>query len=211
MTPPSIPLTRKPFEEQVVSQCAGCGCGCGYVLYKAQGKPVDLYGHPADPKGMGSLCSKGITLVQEVAQNPLRLPWLLPVARAGTFKHLPRTSQGANKRTPEGKVAIVLDRHLSSLEEYLLARQLGDVFRGCTRAGLQSLGGLLQPVAELHVNNWLGGRACLLRGYVYEIFGGCRWKDLPTLSALALRYATLCAKAKRQVLLNPIKAAFFYE
>ena len=127
MKPPSVALTVKSFDEQVVSVCAGCGCACAYVLYKEKGQLVDLYGHPADPKGMGSLCSKGITYIQEITNNPLRLIGFYlnerePVALSES------EAFDIAKRKLKGKIAIILDRHLSSLEEYLLARSVGDVF-----------------------------------------------------------------------------------
>lgn len=104
-------------------------------MYKAQGKPVDLYGHPADPKGMGSLCSKGITLLQEVVQNPLRLLGFYLWQGQELLNISQEQAKELIKERLRGKIAIVLDRHLSSLEEYLLARQLG-MFSWMHRAGL---------------------------------------------------------------------------
>jgi NADH-dependent fumarate reductase subunit C len=208
MTPPSIPLTRKPFEEQVVSQCAGCGCGCGYVLYKAQGKPVDLYGHPADPKGMGSLCSKGITLVQEVAQNPLRLLGFYLRQGQELLNISQEQAKELIKERLKGKVAIVLDRHLSSLEEYLLARQLGDVFVDAPVLGYNP--------SEVFFNHWQN--YMLIIGWeaepVFSEVMSMRYlvdavERSAHLVCVSSRYATLCAKAKRQVLLNPIKQLSF--
>jgi NADH-dependent fumarate reductase subunit C len=208
MTPPSIPLTRKPFEEQVVSQCAGCGCGCGYVLYKAQGKPVDLYGHPADPKGMGSLCSKGITLLQEVAQNPLRLLGFYLWQGQELLNISQEQAKELIKERLKGKIAIVLDRHLSSLEEYLLARQLGDVFVDAPVLGYNP--------SEVFFNQWQN--YMLIIGWeaepVFSEVMSMRYlvdavERSAHLVCVSSRYATLCAKAKRQVLLNPIKQLSF--
>jgi NADH-dependent fumarate reductase subunit C len=208
MTPPSIPLTRKPFEEQIVSQCAGCGCGCGYVLYKAQGKPVDLYGHPADPKGMGSLCSKGIILLQEVAQNPLRLLGFYLWQGQELLNISQEQAKELIKERLKGKVAIVLDRHLSSLEEYLLARQLGDVFVDAPVLGYNP--------SEVFFNQWQN--YMLIIGWeaepVFSEVMSMRYlvdavERSAHLVCISSRYATLCAKAKRQVLLNPIKQLSF--
>jgi NADH-dependent fumarate reductase subunit C len=208
MTPPSIPLTRKPFEEQVVSQCAGCGCGCGYVLYKAQGKPVDLYGHPADPKGMGSLCSKGITLLQEVAQNSLRLLGFYLWQGQELLNISQEQAKELIKERLKGKVAIVLDRHLSSLEEYLLAKQLGDVFVDAPVLGYKP--------SEVFFNQWQN--YMLIIGWeaepVFSEVMSMRYlvdavERSAHLVCVSSRYATLCAKAKRQALLNPIKQLSF--
>ena len=116
------------------------------MLYKAQGKPVDLYGHPADPKGMGSLCSKGITLLQEVAQNPLRLLGFYLWQEQELLNISQEQAKELIKERLRGKIAIVLDRHLSSLEEYLLARQLGDVFVDAPVLGYNS--------SEVFFNQW---------------------------------------------------------
>ncbi len=208
MIPPSVPLTRKPFEEQVVSLCAGCGCGCGYVLYKDQGKPTDLYGHPADPKGMGSLCSKGITLLQEVAQNPLRLLGFYLWEGQGFINISQSQAEKLIKEHLRGKVAIVLDRHLSSLEEYLLARQLGDVFVDAPVVGFEP--------SETFFNRWQN--YMLIIGWeaepVFSEVMSMRYlvdavERSAHLVCVSSRFATLCAKAKRHVLLNPIKQLAF--
>ncbi|RMH02110.1 MAG: dehydrogenase, partial [Aquificota bacterium] len=68
-----LPLTAKDFDDRKVGLCAGCGCSCGYIAYFKGSKLVDIYGDPSDPRGMGSLCTKGITYLHELTQNPLRL------------------------------------------------------------------------------------------------------------------------------------------
>jgi NADH-dependent fumarate reductase subunit C len=178
------------------------------VLYKAQGKPVDLYGHPADPKGMGSLCSKGITLVQEVAQNPLRLLGFYLWQGQELLNISQEQAKGLIKERLRGKVAIVLDRHLSSLEEYLLAKQLGDVFVDAPVLGYKP--------SEVFFNQWQN--YMLIIGWeaepVFSEIMSMRYlvdavERSAHLVCVSARYATLCAKAKRQVLLNPIKQLSF--
>jgi len=73
LRPTSKPLTVKEFDREACGICAGCGCSCGYIAYFREGKLVDLYGHPSDPNGMGSFCTKGITYIQQLPDNPLRL------------------------------------------------------------------------------------------------------------------------------------------
>ena len=207
MKPPSIPLTAKAFDGQKVGLCAGCGCGCAYVLYTAGGRPVDLYGHPADPKGMGSLCSKGITYIQEIPQNPLRL--------LGAYlneEEPKRISQDQAlelaKGKLKGKIAIVLDRHLSSLEDYLLARSVADVFVDA-------------PVVDFRpstafFNRWQDYKLILsweaepvfseVMATRYIVDGVEKGAHLVCISS---KFATICSKAKTRLLLNPFQQLSF--
>ncbi|WP_333785298.1 dehydrogenase [Thermocrinis sp.] len=207
MTPPTIPLTVKPFDEQVVSLCAGCGCGCGYVLYREKGSIADLYGHPADPKGMGSLCSKGITYIQEITNNPLRLTGFYlnekePIALS-EFEAFDLAKQKL-----KGKIAIILDRHLSSLEEYLLARLIGDVFVDAPVLDFKP--------SNVFYNMWQDYKLIIaweaepvfsevmsMRYIVDAVEKGSH------LVCISSRYSTVCSKAKTKLLMDPFQQISF--
>lgn len=124
LKPTNVPLTAKEFDTAVCGLCAGCGCGCGYILYLRDSVPVDLYGHPEDENGIGSLCTKGITLIQEATRNPLRLRE--PFIRKGTdFERLtPAEVSSWIRENLKGKVGVFLDRY-TDLRDYALARSMG--------------------------------------------------------------------------------------
>jgi len=207
MIPPSIPLTAKPFDEQVVSLCAGCGCGCGYVLYREKGSIADLYGHPADPKGMGSLCSKGITYIQEITNNPLRLIGFYlnekePIALS-EFEAFDLAKQKL-----KGKIAVILDRHLSSLEEYLLARLIGDVFVDAPVVDFKP--------STVFFNRWQDFKLILsweaepvfseVMSMRYIVDAVEKGSNLVCVSS---RYSTVCSKAKTKLLMDPFQQISF--
>lgn len=52
--------------------CPYCAVGCGMLVYKKDGKVVNIEGDPGHPINRGSLCSKGSALFQ-VANNERRL------------------------------------------------------------------------------------------------------------------------------------------
>jgi len=53
--------------------CPFCGVGCGIVVSVKDGKIVSLEGDPEHPVNEGSLCSKGHSVFQIVANNDRRL------------------------------------------------------------------------------------------------------------------------------------------
>ncbi|WP_448588263.1 dehydrogenase [Thermocrinis sp.] len=207
MTPPSIPLTAKPFDQQVVSFCAGCGCACGYVLYKKEGLVIDLYGHPADPKGMGSLCSKGMTYIQEVSKNPLRL--LGAYLNDGEPKKISEAEAlSLAKEKLRGKIALILDRHLSSLEDYLLARSVGDVFVDAPVLDFKP--------STVFFNRWQEYKLVIaweaepvfseVMSMRYIVDGVEKGSHLVCITS---RFSTVCSKAKTKLLMNPFEQIRF--
>ncbi len=207
MTPPSIPLTVKSFDEQVVSLCAGCGCSCAYVLYKKKGQPIDLYGHPADTKGMGSLCSKGITYIQQIASNPLRVIGAYLNEREPVALSESEALELAKQKL-KGRIATILDRYLSSLEEYLLARSIGDVFVDAPVVDFKP--------STVFFNRWQNYRLIIsweaepvfsevmsMRYIVDAVEKGSH------LVCISSRYSTMCSKAKTKLLMNPFDQISF--
>jgi len=123
LSPTSVPLTVKEFDRALCGVCGGCSCACGYIAYLKENRLVDLYGHPHDPNGIGSFCTKGITYVQEIPQNPLRIS--TPLLKEGeNFKEISfEDAKELIKENLKGKVAFFLDR-FSGIEEYLIARSI---------------------------------------------------------------------------------------
>ncbi len=66
-------FTSKSFDEEITGSCIGCNCGCKFIAYIKDDKIVDITGHPSDKIGMGSFCTKGIALTQELPFSELRL------------------------------------------------------------------------------------------------------------------------------------------
>jgi len=126
--PTSIPLTVRRFDSVRCGVCFGCGCACGYIAYLKDGKPADVYGHPHHPNNVGSLCSRGITLLQKARSNPLRLKE--PVLREGSSWRTVSAQEVLKwmERELGGKVGVFLGR-LTDLRDYVLAHRLaGRVF-----------------------------------------------------------------------------------
>ncbi|MFN3598297.1 MAG: dehydrogenase [Aquificaceae bacterium] len=198
-----IPLTAKEFDIQRVGFCAGCGCGCGYILYLKEGEIVDLYGHPADPRGVGSFCSKGLTYIQEIPKNPMRLNGVF-IRRGEAFETISYSQSVGllREKLSKGKTAFLLGRE-AGLEEYLLARSITeDVFVDA-------------PVVEfmpstMHPTRWKEARFILSLDAepVFSEVMSARWivdavEAGAYLFCLSSRYETLCAKAKKRKLLKP--------
>ncbi|GAB6077851.1 molybdopterin dinucleotide binding domain-containing protein [Hydrogenobaculum acidophilum] len=66
-------LSSKNFDKELIGHCIGCNCGCKFIAYIKDNKIVDVTGHPSDRLGMGSFCTKGIALVQELPFSEFRL------------------------------------------------------------------------------------------------------------------------------------------
>ncbi|NPA32023.1 MAG: dehydrogenase [Aquificae bacterium] len=125
LPPTNKPLTVKEFESAVFGVCGGCSCACGYIAYLKEKKLVDLYGHPKDPNSIGSFCSKGITYIQQIPQNPLRVrkPFL---RKENSLKELKKEDViSALSELSGARVGFFFDRFFG-LEEYLIARSLTD-------------------------------------------------------------------------------------
>ena len=123
LSPTSVPLTVKEFDKAVCGVCGGCSCSCGYIAYLKDSQLADLYGHPHDPNGIGSFCTKGITYVQEIPKNPLRVSKPL-LKEGGNFKEISfEEAKKLIKENLKGRVAFFLDR-FSGIEEYLIAKNI---------------------------------------------------------------------------------------
>ena len=52
--------------------CPYCAVGCGMIVHSRAGRVINIEGDPEHPINLGSLCSKGASLIQ-VVNNPNRL------------------------------------------------------------------------------------------------------------------------------------------
>ncbi len=203
LQPTKIPLTVKEFDEQRVGFCAGCGCACGYILYKKEGKIVDLYGHPADTRGMGSFCTKGITYIQEIPNNPMRLKGVF-MKRGEEFMPIEysQATEILKEKVKKGKTAFLLGRQ-AGLEEYLMAKSLSEeVFVDAPVVNFMHSS--LKPTDWKKVKFILSvdaepvfSEVMSMRWVVDAVEGGAY------LFCLSSRYETMCAKAKERLLLKP--------
>ncbi len=203
LEPTSIPLTVKEFDSQRVGFCAGCGCACGYILYQKDNKIVDLYGHPADTRGMGSFCTKGIAYIQEVPSNPIRLKGVF-VRKEDEFASIDyaQALETLKGKLSKGKTAFLLGRQ-AGLEDYLLAKSLSeDVFVDAPVVDFMP--------STLKPTNWKSAKFILSVDAepVFSEVMSTRWvvdaiESGAYLFCLSSRYETLCAKAKDRMLLKP--------
>ncbi|SHK50949.1 molybdopterin dinucleotide binding domain-containing protein [Thermocrinis minervae] len=209
LQPTAIPLTAKGFDEQKVGFCAGCGCSCAYIAYLKDGKIVDLYGHPADERGMGSLCTKGIAYIQETPSNPFRLKDFY-LKDSGQFKRITKEETlGILKEKLRGKIAFLLGRH-TSLEDYLIAKELGDVYVDAPVVNFKP-----STVDFVH---WKDKKLIisLEAEPVFSDVMATRFlvdavEKGSILYCFSSRYETVCAKAKKRFLLNPAESLTFLE
>ena len=126
--PTAKPLTVKEFDVAVSGVCGGCSASCGYIAYLKGRTLVDLYGHPHDPNGIGSFCTKGMTYIQQLLINPLRIRKPLLKTEEGFREIAFEELEDLLKDFLRGKVAVFLDRY-SGIEEYLIVRQITpDIF-----------------------------------------------------------------------------------
>ncbi len=203
LEPTRIPLTVKEFDSQKIGFCAGCGCACGYILYQKEGKIVDLYGHPADPRGMGSFCTKGITYIQEATSNPMRLKGIF-MKRGDEFISVDyaQALEILKEKLSKGKTAFLLGRQ-AGLEDYLLAKSLSeDVFVDAPVVDFMP--------STLKPTDWKRAKFILSVDAepVFSEVMATRWvvdavESGAYLLCLSSRYETICAKAKDRVLLKP--------
>ncbi|AAC06482.1 molybdopterin-dependent oxidoreductase [Aquifex aeolicus] len=204
LSPTSVPLTVKEFEKALCGICGGCSSACGYIAYLKQDELVDLYGHPHDPNGIGSFCTKGITYIQEIPKNPLRIT--KPLLREGNnFREVEfQETKKLIKENLKGKVAFFLDR-FAGIEEYLIARSLTEeVFSDS----------LYLPFKQTSVRaqDWVDKKALfifeaeptfsevMLTRWIVDAFE----KDAYIFTA-GSRYTTVFQKSKEKVLTTPEK------
>ncbi|RMH81010.1 MAG: dehydrogenase [Acidobacteria bacterium] len=208
----NVPLSAKDFDRERVGLCAGCGCGCGYIIYLKDNKIVDLYGNPSDPRGMGSLCTKGITYIQELPGNSLRLKGIFLREGEG-FREIDHSIAISilRDKLSVGKTAFLLGRQ-AGLEEYLLARSLSDELF------------VDAPVVDflpstVNFTEWKDARFILSIDAepVFSEVMSTRWivdaiEKGAYLFCLSSRYETLCAKAKQRLVLKPdLMVNFLYQ
>ena len=70
--------TIRPFDSILKTTCGNCPAGCGMKFFLKDGEVVDLFGDEEHPANKGSLCPKGLSVRDHIA-NPHRL--LLPRIR----------------------------------------------------------------------------------------------------------------------------------
>ncbi|MGC8852602.1 MAG: dehydrogenase [Hydrogenobacter sp.] len=211
LKPTNIPLTVKEFEEELCGLCAGCGCSCGYILYTKDNSVIDLYGHPADKRGIGSLCTKGITYIQSTDTNPLRLRKAF-FRKDQEYVEISYASaiDLAKEKLRGKKVAFLLDRS-AGLEEYVLAKEITPfVFTDTVYLPFRS--------STLLPQEWKD-RKFILALDVEPVFSevmSTRWiidavEKGAYLYVISSRYSTLNAKAKETYLMPPHQALLFLE
>ena len=198
---PIKPLTYKEYREEKVGICCGCGCSCAYVIYTDTDGIVDLYGHPADIRGMGSLCTKGIAYIQETQKNPLRLKGIY-LKEGGDVKSISlREAKDLLKERLKKRTAFLLGRQ-TSLEDYFIAYSVGDVFVDA-------------PVVNFKPSNtdfwkWKDYKLILsvdAEPVFSEVMSTRYLVDAVEKGAflvcISSRFETICAKAKKRYLLTP--------
>ena len=211
LKPTNVPLTVKEFDEALCGVCSGCGCACGYIAYLKGLELIDLYGHPHDPNGIGSFCTKGITLVQELSGNPLRLREAF-LREGKDFRKLTREEVlGWAKDNIKGRVALFLDRTTTDLGDFACALSMTeDVFSDTLY--LPFLASTLRP------QNWRDQKFILAVECetVFSEVMATRWlvdafERSAHIVAVSSRYATTSAKASKRLLLKPPQIVRFLE
>ncbi len=210
LRPTVVPLTAKEFDRELCGYCAGCGCSCGYIAYLKDSKIVDLYGHPADPNGLGSLCTKGITYIQQLPENPLRIRE--PAVReGGEFKKIsPEEAISLLKEWMGERICIFLDRQ-SDLNDTLYALGLTD------KVYSDSCHLPFKP-SSLPPQRWSDMRFILSLECdpVFSEVMATRWlvdafESSAYILSVSTRYATTSAKASKRLLLSPQEMVDFLE
>lgn len=203
LSPTNVPLTVKSFDKQSCGLCAGCGCSCGYVLYTKGDHIVDLYGHPADPNGVGSLCTKGITYIQALDTNQLRLRRAyLKEGESYREISIEEALIVAKEKLIGKRLAFLLDRS-AGLEEYILASKMTDlVFSDAPYVPFRA--------SSLRPQDWKDRRFILSieADPVFSEVMSARWivdavEKGSYLYVMSSKFGTVCAKAKESHLLSP--------
>jgi len=208
--PTNLPLTVRKFDSVRCGICFGCGCGCGYIAYLKEGSVADIYGHPHHPSNIGSLCSKGITLLQGIPSSPLRLT--RPLLRDGDGWR--EVGQREVIRWMEenlgGRVGVFLGRQ-TSLRDYLAVRELTEHVYG-DAVYLPFAASTLRP------RRWSSKRVILSLECepVFSEVMTARWlvdayERSAYIVSVSSRYATVSAKASRRLLVKPPLVVRFIE
>ena len=209
LRPTSKPLTVKDFDREVCGICAGCGCSCGYIAYFRGRDLVDLYGHPSDPNGMGSFCTKGLTYIQQMPSNPLRIT--KPMVREGdSFREFgPEEAYGLFREFFRGKRAVFLSRECDLTDTASALRSGAEVFT--SGAYLPFRPSTLRP------QGWANQRFILSLECesVFSEVMSTRWlvdafEASAHIVSVSSLYATTSAKATERYLLSPPRIALFF-
>lgn len=208
--PTSKPLTVKEFDRAFCGVCGGCSSACGYIAYLKKDTLVDLYGHPCDPNGIGSFCTKGIAYIQELSANPLRI--CKPILREGNnYRQISYDEViGILKDLPKGKVAVFLDR-FAGLEEYLIVKEFTDeVYSDSVYLPFKQ--------TSVRAQEWVNKKAILIfeAEPTFSEVMLTRWivdafeKDAYIFS-VGSRYTTVFQKSKENILTTPYKTVEILE
>ena len=210
LRPTNVPLTVKDFDDERCGVCAGCGCACGYIAYIKEGRLIDLYGHPHDPNGIGSLCTKGITLIQEATQNPLRIT--KPLIREGDSFRVASVEEVRRwiNDNLKGKIAVFLDR-FADLKDYALAKGISEhVYSDSVYLPFRA--------STLRPQEWREQRVILSLECdpVFSEVMSTRWlvdafERSSYILSISSRYETISAKATERLLLKPPRTVRFLE
>ncbi len=211
LKPTNVPLTSKSFSEELCGVCFGCGCYCGYILYREGNKIIDLYGHPHDENGMGSLCTKGITYIQQLRDNPLRLKEA-KIRGGDTWQEIPlqRALELAKERLRGKKLGIFLDRW-TDLRDYRTARSLTEnVYSDAIYLPFKP--------TTLKPQDWARQRLILSLEFEPEFSEvmSARWivdavERGAYLFNISSRFSTVASKSSKNLTLNPYRIAKFLE
>lgn len=208
LKPTNVPLTAKEFTEERCGVCFGCGCYCGYIAYFKEGKLIDLYGHPHDINGVGSFCTKGLTYIQQLRENPLRLNEPYLIKEGSPQKTDADEILRELREFKAGKTGIFLDRH-TDLHDYKAAIAFTDnVYSDSVYLPFKA--------SSLRPQEWAEQRLILALEFEPEFSEvmSARWvidaiEKGAYLVSVSSRYSTLSSKAKESLLLNPYKVAKF--
>ena len=209
LKPTNIPLTAKEHDRVKCGVCTGCGCACGYIAYLKGSELTDLYGHPHDPNGMGSFCTKGLALIQEATRNPLRVRQAL-LKEGETFTEINAEGVLDWIKKRKGKPFVFLDRHTD-------LRDLSSAYRLTDKVYSDSLY-LPFRATTLRPQEWREQRVILALEceIVFSEVMATRWlvdafEKSAYIVAVSSRYGTTSAKASRRLLLKPPLVVKFLE
>ncbi|MEN3033805.1 MAG: hypothetical protein ABDH18_02295 [Aquificaceae bacterium] len=197
LRPTGLPLSVKSHDSQEAGFCPYCSCGCSFIAYIKNGALKDVYGHPGCVVGMGSLCTKGITYLQDIVNSPFRLKGFYmekeAVSRERVLKALRENIKGK-------RVAFILTKQ-ASLEDFAVAKKAGEVFVDAPLIDFESCTLELREWAKAKLIISIDAEPTLsdvmaMRFVVDAIEAGAR------VICISARYETLCAKAHDRVLLN---------
>ncbi|MCS7083374.1 MAG: hypothetical protein NZL90_00110 [Aquificaceae bacterium] len=197
LRPTGHSLSTKSHSSQCIGSCPYCSCGCSFIVYSENNLVKDIYGHPADSVGMGSLCTKGLTYLQEIVNSEFRLRGYYlnkePISRQELLRVLRENLIGK-------KIAFILTKQASA-EDYLVASQIGEVFVDAPVVGFKTRTLDLKDWPRVKLIISIDAEPTLsdvmaMRFVVDAIEAGAK------LICISARYESLCAKAHERELLN---------